>query len=237
MKNINFDNKNENSLLRMLPGEHFLHIIEKMELVNLIAGSCMDEQTQSAAYFPSTAVIEMSYTLTNNQSSVISYIGKEGMVGVVSFMGGTSLREHLTVKSSGFAYRLPAGDLKSEFLQQTKFSSILLQYVQFIMVKMSQNIICSRNHTHTQQICRHLLEQLDLNQGCAISMTQQSIASNIGVRRERVTEIATNLQKLGLIRYSRGSIHVLNVDELENISCDCHRINESEYTYLFQSMH
>lgn len=41
-------------------------------------------------------------------------------------------------------------------------------------------------------------------------MTQGLIANMLGVRREGVTEAALKLQKMGLSRYSRGHISVLD---------------------------
>ena len=44
--------------------------------------------------------------------------------------------------------------------------------------------------------------------GNSLTMTQELIANMLGVRREGVTEAAGNLQRAGLIRYSRGRIAV-----------------------------
>jgi len=41
-------------------------------------------------------------------------------------------------------------------------------------------------------------------------MTQELIADMLGVRREGVTEAAGKLQRLGVIRYARGQITVLD---------------------------
>ena len=46
-------------------------------------------------------------------------------------------------------------------------------------------------------------------------MTQELIANMLGVRREGVTEAAGKLQKLGVIRYARGHITVLDRPKLE----------------------
>jgi hypothetical protein len=52
-------------------------------------------------------------------------------------------------------------------------------------------------------------------------MTQELIANMLGVRREGVTEAAGRLQKLGIIKYSRGRITVLDRPRLEALSCEC----------------
>ncbi len=53
-------------------------------------------------------------------------------------------------------------------------------------------------------------------------MTQELIANMLGVRRESVTEAAGKLQKLGVIKYVRGKITVLDRPQIESLSCECY---------------
>ena len=54
----------------------------------------------------------------------------------------------------------------------------------------------------------------------------------LGVRREGVTEAAGRLQKLGLIRYRRGRITVLDRPGLEGRACECYSVVKREYERL-----
>jgi Mn-dependent DtxR family transcriptional regulator len=66
-------------------------------------------------------------------------------------------------------------------------------------------------------------------------MTQELIASMLGVRRKRVTEAAGKLQKAGLIQCRRGHIGVLDRPELEAEVCDCYAVVKREYDRLLRS--
>jgi Mn-dependent DtxR family transcriptional regulator len=66
-------------------------------------------------------------------------------------------------------------------------------------------------------------------------MTQDLIANMLGVRREGVTEAAGKLQKLELIRYSRGHIVVLDRPKLEARVCECYGVVKKEYDRLLES--
>jgi Crp-like helix-turn-helix domain len=59
-------------------------------------------------------------------------------------------------------------------------------------------------------------------------MTQELIADMLGVRREGVTEAAGKLQKLGIIRYARGQITVLDRAQLEQLCCECYSVVKKE---------
>jgi DNA-binding Lrp family transcriptional regulator len=79
-----------------------------------------------------------------------------------------------------------------------------------------------------QQLCRWLLLSLDRLTVNRLTMTQELIANMLGVRREGVTEAAGKLQKLGVIKYSRGEITVLNREKLEELSCECYAVVKRE---------
>jgi Mn-dependent DtxR family transcriptional regulator len=92
--------------------------------------------------------------------------------------------------------------------------------------------VCNRHHSLDQQLCRWLLLSLDRLSGNELVMTQELIANMLGVRREGVTEAALKLQKLGLIRYARGHITVLDRTALQARVCECYGVVKKEYDRL-----
>jgi hypothetical protein len=93
---------------------------------------------------------------------------------------------------------------------------------------MAQTAVCNRHHSVDQQPCRWLLLSLDRLSTNQLVMTQELIANMLGVRREGVTEAAGKLHKLGVIRYARGRITVLNGPELEELCCECYGVVKKE---------
>jgi CRP-like cAMP-binding protein len=105
---------------------------------------------------------------------------------------------------------------------------LLLRYTQALITQMAQTAVCNRHHSVDQQLCRWLLLSLDRLPSRRLTMTQELIANMLGVRREGVTEAASKLQKLGVIRYSRGQITVLDRSELEQLCCECYGVVKRE---------
>jgi len=101
-----------------------------------------------------------------------------------------------------------------------------------LITQMAQTAVCNRHHSLDQQLCRWLLLSLDRLPGNELVMTQELIANMLGVRREGVTEAALKLQKIGLIRYSRGRISVLDRPGLEQRTCECYAVVKKEYDRL-----
>jgi CRP-like cAMP-binding protein len=109
---------------------------------------------------------------------------------------------------------------------------VLLRYTQSLLTQMAQTAVCNRHHSVDQQLCRWLLLSLDRLSSTEIVMTHELIANMLGVRREGVTDAAGKLQKLGLIRYRRGLITVLDRPGLERLCCECYGVVRRETARL-----
>ena len=132
------------------------------------------------------------------------------------------------VQSAGHAFRLPGQRLKEEFRRNGELHQLLLRYTQALITQMSQTAVCNRHHSVDQQLCRWLLLSLDRLPSNRLIMTQELIANMLGVRREGVTEAAGKLQKLGVIRYARGQITVMERETLEQLCCECYAVVKRE---------
>ena len=67
-------------------------------------------------------------------------------------------------------------------------------------------------------------------------MTQELVASMLGVRREGITEAAGKLQDAGFIRYRRGHIAVLQRSGLESRACECYAVVRKELSRLLSDV-
>src|SRR5471032_657746 len=153
----------------------------------------------SHVYFPTTSVVSLHYLLENGGSSEIAGVGNEGVLGVPLFMGGDSMPSRAIVQTGGFGYRMPARILTEEFNRAGTVMRLLLRYTQALMTQMSQTAVCNRHHSVEQQLCRWLLLTLDRLPNRELVMTQELVASMLGVRRESVTDAAGHLQAAGYI--------------------------------------
>jgi Mn-dependent DtxR family transcriptional regulator len=67
-------------------------------------------------------------------------------------------------------------------------------------------------------------------------MTQELVASMLGVRREGITEAAGKLRQAGFIRYRRGHIGVLERSGLEARACECYAVVKKELSRLLSDV-
>jgi len=209
-------------LLAAFTPPEWLRIAPLLEEVDLPLGLVLHESggKMSHVYFPINDIVSMLYVLEDGSSAEIAVVGNEGVVGIALFMGGETTPRRAVVQSAGKGYRLRAADIKEEFARSGPVLHLLLRYTLALMTQMAQTAVCNRHHSLDQQLCRWLLLSLDRLTGNELAMTQELIANMLGVRREGVTEAALKLQKLGLIKYARGRITVLDRAGLEERSCE-----------------
>jgi len=181
-----------NHLFNALPLSDFERIKPKLETVTLNMGDVLYESGDQMrhAYFPTTAIISLLYVLEDGSSVEIAVVGNEGMLGIALFMGGHTTPSRAIVRCKGQALRLKADNLLEEFQLGGQTQSLLLRYTQALITQMTQTGVCNRHHSVEQQLCRWLLLSLDRLPGNSLDMTQDLIASMLGVRREGVTEAA-----------------------------------------------
>jgi CRP-like cAMP-binding protein len=224
----------QNHLLAQLPMGERQRWLPHLEFVHMPLGEVIYESgaTLSHVYFPMTALVSLLYVMEDGSSAEIAVVGNEGIVGVSLFMGGGSTPSRAVVQSGGVGLRLHARMLKEAFDQNGPVLHLLLRYTQALITQMAQTAVCNRHHSLDQQLCRWLLSSLDRLQGNELVMTQELIANMLGVRREGVTEAALSLQRVGLIRYTRGHISVLDRAGLERRSCECYAVVKKEYDRL-----
>ena len=224
----------DNQLLSALPPTEWERWLPQLERVSMPLGQVVYESGRPLSHvvFPTTAIVSLLYVMENGASAEIAVVGHEGVVGISLFMGGESTPSRGVVQSAGEGFRLRAAAIKDEFNRSHPVMHLLLRYTQALITQMAQTAVCNRHHSLDQQLCRWLLLSLDRLPGNELVMTQELIANMLGVRREGVTEAALKLQKLGLIRYARGHITVLDRPGLTERTCECYAVVKKEYERL-----
>ena len=222
----------KNQLLTVLPSDVFTRWLPHLEWVDMPLGAVLYESSgkMTHVYFPEDCIVSLLFVLENGSSAEIA------VVGISLFMGGNTTPSRAVVQSAGKAYRLRAAFLKQEFDLSSPVMHLLLRYTQALITQMTQTAVCNRHHSLDQQLCRWLLLSLDRLSGPHLVMTQELIANMLGVRREGVTEAAGQLQKAGLISYSRGRIKVEDRPGLEQRSCEYYAVVKKEYDRLLPNL-
>lgn len=223
-----------NGLLAALTDEEWRRCGPQLECVNLQQGQVLRESNATSpwVYFPTSAVVSLTYDTAEGASVEVAVVGSEGFVGVTALLGDGHAPFRSVVTDNGLAFRISVRALKEEFDRCGPLTHLLLRFTQALISQVAQTAACNRHHHLEQQVCRFLLQRLDRAQGRELLLTQELIALALGVRREGVSRAAHELQAAGLIHYSRGHLTVLDRSGLEHQACPCYRLVRNEYARL-----
>lgn len=223
-----------NHLLAALPNGEWQRWQSLLEPVELQVGQVLFEpgRTPTHVYFPTTAVVSLVYMTQDGETAEIAVVGNEGVVGVSLFMGGDVAPHEATVQSAGMACRLSSQSVKAAMEFGGPIMKLMLNYTHAMLSQVSQTAVCNRYHSIDQQLSRRLLQGLDRAASNELLITQEAMASLLGVRREGVTAAALKLQHEGAIQYSRGHIVVHDRQRLEQHACECYAFSKKAYFKL-----
>jgi CRP-like cAMP-binding protein len=223
-----------NQLLAALPAPEYERLLPSLEHVALPRGKvlCGSGVDSDYAYFPVSGIVSLLYDTRDGTTTQTAMSGCEGLIGIGLFAGGEASRSRAVVQTAGAAYRLHGSVLNREFARGGLLQHLVMRYTLALIAQTGQTAACNRHHTVEQQLCRWLLACLDRLPSSGLSATHESIASNLGVRRESITLAAQRLQRTGVIDYHRSHITVLGRRRLEVRACECYAVVKKEYDRL-----
>jgi CRP-like cAMP-binding protein len=183
-------------------------------------------------YFIEGGLASVLTTMEDGASSEVGMVGPEGMIGASALLGGTVSAQHIVMQLPGKALRVPAAICKRWFDDNARVRRVLLRFIEDLLNLSSQTAACNRLHSVEQRCARWLLMSSDRIESDVLRLTQEFLASMLGVRRAGVSETAAELQRSALIRYRRGEITIIDRRGLEVVACECYELDRQRIARL-----
>jgi CRP-like cAMP-binding protein len=204
----------------------FRSICSDLEYVELPSHRrlCEAHEIFKFAYFPNAGLISIVVVLSNGKTVEAGLIGKEGIVGLPGITGRkrSPLREVVQISGEGFQIRI--GALRSMLESAPMLDGTLKRYASVLGLQVAQTAACNRLHDIDRRLARWLLMALDRIDSGLLQITQDFLATMLGTDRSSVSLAAGVLQKMGIIKYSRGVVKILDRHQLETYACECYRV-------------
>ena len=184
-------------------------------------------------YFPLEALISLIVPIEGSAGLEVGLVGNEGMFGIPLVLGVNVSSLRAVVQGSGAALRMDAALFDIEIQRNTTLHRVLDRYTFVHLSELAQTAGCTRYHVVEARLARWLLMTQDRVHAGVFHVTHEFLALMLGVRRVGVTRAAGSLQKLGLIRYSRGNVTVLDRRGLKAAACACYAADRDAYARVF----
>lgn len=219
-----------NRLLASLPDNEYRRMLPKLDQVVLKYGEIICEKGDVIrdVYFPNSGIISLLAAAQTNALFEVGIVGNEGVVGLAVFLGVKTSISRAVVQGSGSAMKMKTADFLAECSRSGALPKILRRFTHSMLAQISQSAICFRFHALEARLARWLLMTADRMKSNDFQMTQDFLATMLGVRREAVNKSAVILQNSRIIEYNRGKMRILARANLEKLSCPCYAFIKAE---------
>jgi CRP-like cAMP-binding protein len=226
-----------NRLLAALSAVDFALLAPHLKDVRHKQGVLLQEAGDpiKVVYFPRTGMISLLAVMQAGNGVETATVGREGAVGVMAGLGGRTAIGRAVVQVAGVSSQISA----SRFLEAANASvgvrDLISRYNDTQMTFVHQSAGCNALHHVTARLCRWLLQTRDRSDSDILSLTHEVLSQMLGVQRTTVTRLARSLQDLGLVRYRRGKIEIVDRLGLEQKACECYEVVRRKTEEMFSS--
>ena len=183
-------------------------------------------------YFPETGVLSVLQQMRDGSAVAVNLVGSDGMVGLGVYLGAHTYPLEVVCQAPGEFLRMSAAEFEAEVARNGPLHKVMHGYTQAVLEIRAQIIGCERFHPVQARAARWLLEMDDRLAQPEVAMTHEFLALMLGVRRQTVSAVASDLSRQGLVVYRRGFIRIVDRGGLEAVTCECYEFIRDEYARL-----
>jgi CRP-like cAMP-binding protein len=215
-----------NRVLAALPRKASRRFLAALTPVDLAFGQVLYEPGAKSRhmYFPADSMVSLLAVTERGGGLEVGLVGRESMVGVALALGVSKSPVRAIVQGAGSALRISAAHFGRELAHSRPLRRQVDRCAYLAMATAMQVAVCNKAHVLEARLARWLLMTQDRVAADKFRFTQQFIALMLGVRRAGVNGAAGALQRRKLIRYSRGTMQILDREGLLAVSCTCYQV-------------
>lgn len=215
-----------NKILLAIPDHEFRSLRPHLESTELVDHTVLHEPHQPVefVYFLNDGLISLVVVLADGKTVEAGIVGNEGAAGIPALVGlsRSPLQEIMQIPGTGV--RMPGARLQELLPSAPQLHRRLERYAVVLGLQLAQTAACNRLHGVEQRLARWLLMAQDRVDSGVLPITHDFLATMLGTDRPSVSLAAGLLQRNQMIEYNRGSVRILNRDELRRASCECYTV-------------
>jgi CRP-like cAMP-binding protein len=225
-----------NLILAQLPDAEYETLAKFLVPVDLPLEMRLSEPNEPIEYiyFLNSGLISTDALTEKGESVEVGVIGREGFSGLPALLDQPQMSHSVIMQGVGEGLRIRSSILRDQFVKGGMLQRMVHTFAYLQLVQVSQSVLCNRMHEVDARLARWLLTSADRMESESLNLTQEFLAQMLGVQRSTVTVAAGDLQRAGMIGYSRGRIHIVDRAKLARTACECYQIVSSSYQRVLQ---
>ena len=220
-----------NLILSQLPAGEYAALAKHLVPVELPLEKRLSEPNQPIEfiYFLNSGLVSTDAVTMKGEQVEVGVIGREGFAGLPALLDQPQMSHTVMMQGVGEGTRIRASLVRTEFLKGGMLQKLVHAFAYLQLAQITQSVLCNRMHEVEARLARWLLTSADRMESEELHLTQEFLAQMLGVQRSTVTVAAGELQRKGMIGYSRGKIHILDRAGLMGTACECYGIVNASY--------
>ena len=195
-------------------------LVPSLERVDLRTGDRLQSagKPTGEVYFPVEGLISLFAGNTLGTRIEIANVGREGMTAPGLLLGDITAGSEAVVQVPGVAWRLPAARLRRLAEFHAPLRRHLLDHAGEVMRQVMETASYSGRATIVERLARWLVQASQRLGVGQLTFTHDALAEILGVRRPSVTTSLQLLEGQRLIRSTRRTIVILDLEGLSRLS-------------------
>lgn len=180
-----------------------------------------DGQEVERVYFPIRGLISSRVVLESGHEIECALIGSTNAIGALGALGLTHGWARFVCLTDGAAWSIGISRLAAA---ARTHPSIERQLVRFCFAQMGYTAhlgVCNAMHSVEQRLARWLCNAADLLDHSDVTVSQDELATILGVQRSAVSPALQRLKDIRLLDVARARVRILDPHRLKRHACEC----------------
>lgn len=213
-----------NSILRSLSSD----AIDRLQLrpVELKVPRQLESPGEAIEHliFPERGAASMTTTFADGNQVEVGLYGFESVIGISALMGTKQSLNRVYMQIAGHGFVTSIANGRREFRRGEHFQQLALAFVQAQLIQVGQSAGCNARHSVEERLARWLLTCADRSKSASFVISQDFVATMLGIRRMSASAAIVNLKDRGVIDHHRNEISIVDRHRLELGACECYAV-------------
>ena len=176
----------------------------------------------SHVYFPAGAIISLVCCPSAERETEIALVADEGFVGQPVPKTGPIAVSKVVVQHDGAMLRVRRETMRRLLAHSASARELADRTRQALLDQVMLCAACNLGHSPRERCARWLLMLHDRVDGDEFPVKQEFLGYMLGMARQTVSGVASELQEHGSIEYRRGRVRIADRELLERQACQCY---------------